>query len=183
MSKRWREELNEKNLLSTCRKAKQEQKLTPQCTMCPQPLEVTPGRLTSVKASSWKRPGEVERTRMICFLINFRNKGWRGTIWLWNWKHCYFRKLQKKQILQLGSINIKTFWSMEGRNIPSSSVTPHLTDYDSQSANMCRPIWQNMFHKCKESTPTQWPHRPTPQEVRDQSKVQLAANKEHKKSS
>ena len=72
---------------------------------------------------------------------------------------------------------------MEGRNIPSSSVTPHLTDYDSQSANMCRPIWQNMFHKCKESTPTQWPHRPTPQEVRDQSKVQLAANKKHKNSS
>ena len=25
---------------------------------------------------------------------------------------------------------------MEGRNIPSSSVTPHLTDCDSQSANM-----------------------------------------------
>ena len=71
---------------------------------------------------------------------------------------------------------------MEGRNIPSSSVTPHLTDCDSQSANMCRPIWQNMFHKCKESTPTLWPHRPTPQEVRDQRKVQLAVKKTHKKS-
>ena len=148
--------------------------------MCPQPLEVTPGRSISLKASSWKGPGGVESTRMICFRINLRSKGWKITIGLWYWKHCYFTKLQMKQILQLGSINIKTFWSMEGRNIPSSSVTPHLTDYVLQSANMFRPIWQNMFHKCKASAPTLWPHRPTPQEGRDQSKVQLAANKKHK---
>ena len=147
--------------------------------MCPQPLEVTPGRSTSLKASSWKGPSGVESTWMVCFRIIFRHNGWK---WLWNRKHCYFTNLQLKRIKQLGFYKYQTFWSMEGRNIPSSSVTPHLTDYDSQSANMCRPIWQNMFHKCKESTPTQWPHRPTPQEVRDQSKVQLAANKKQKKS-
>ena len=147
--------------------------------MCPQPLEVTPGRSTSLKASSWKGPSGVKSTWMVCFRIIFRHK-WK---WLWNRKHCYFTKLQLKQTKQLGFYKYQTFWSMEGRNIPSSSVTPHLTDYDSQSANMCRPIWQNMFHKCKESTPTLWPHRPTPQEVRDQSKVQLAANKKHKNSS
>ena len=147
MSKSWWGEVNEKNLLSTTRKAKQEQKLTPQCTMCPQPLEVTPGRSTSVKASSWKGPGGVESTRMICFPINFRNKSWKRTIWLWNWKHCYFTKSQMKQILQLVSINIKTFWSMEGRNIPSSSVTPHLTDCDSQSANRGPPFGNISFTK------------------------------------
>ena len=49
---RWANSDQTKNLLSTCRKTKQEQKLTPQCTMCPQPLEVTPGRSISLKASS-----------------------------------------------------------------------------------------------------------------------------------
>ena len=174
MSKSWREEVNEKNLLSTCRKAKQKQKLTPQCTMCPQPLEVTPGISSSMKASSWKGSGEVESTRMICFRINLKNKGWKRTIWLWNWN---FTKLQIKQILQQGFYKHQNLLKYGGEE---HTILFCDTPSDRLWFAKCKYgplIWQNMFHKCKASTPTLWPHRPTPQEGRDQSKVQLAAKK------
>ena len=169
MSKRWREEVNEKNLLGTCKKAKQEQKLTPQRTMCHQPLEVTPGR-----SSSWKGSGEVESARMICFRINLKNKGWKRTTWLWNWN---FTKLQIKQILQLGFYKHQNLLKYGGEE---HTILFCDTPSDRLWFAKCKyvpPIWQNICHKCKESTPTLWPHRPTPQEGRDQSKVQSAAKK------